>query len=233
MLSILSLILFLAGILFLILPYGYQLIGLVLLFIAFLLRIAHHRKLFGSIIALVCPILLILEIPIISAAHTSVPSSVDYLILLGAGVNGTVPSLSLLDRLETATNFMHANPNCKVIVTGGQGPGEDISEAEAMSIYLINQNIAADRIIKEDKASNTYENLAYSLKIIETSTKKETTAPTIAVVSSEYHLYRAKLCAEKLGYSVYTIAAPTSNWLLKINYFLREAPAVVKTWLTS
>ena len=63
--------------------------------------------------------------------------------------------------------------------------------------------------------------------------KKETTAPTIAVVSNEYHLYCTKFCAKKLGYSVYTIVAPTFNWLLTINYFIREAPAVVKTWLTS
>ena len=111
----------------------------------------------------------------------------------------------------------------------GQFPGG----ADLLFLYLINQNIAANHIIKEDKASNTYENLAYSLNITENHTKKETTAPTIAVVSSEYHLYRAKLWAKKLGYSVYTIAAPTSNWLSKINHFLRKAPVIVKTWLTS
>ncbi len=232
MLKLFTILFFVAGLLFLLLPYGYQMIGLVLLFIAFLLQLSHHRKLVGSILAIVCPLLLLLELPIINAAHTTAPDSVDYLILLGAGVNGTVPSLSLLDRLEITVDYMHANPDCKVIVSGGQGPGEEITEAAAMETYLIDQNIDANRIIKEEQAANTMQNLAYSFEIIEQETKKETTDLSVAVVSSEYHLFRARLCAQKLGYSVYTIAAPTSNWLLKINYFLREAPAVIKTWLT-
>ena len=222
---------FFTGLIFLFLPYGYQMIGLAFIFLAILLCLSSHRKLVASLLAIVCPLLLIIEIPIIQAAHTDVPDGADYLILLGAGVNGTTPSLSLLDRLEVTADYMHANPDCKVIVTGGQGSGEDITEAEAMETYLLNQNIAADRIIKETQATNTAENLKYSFEIIESQTK-ETTAPVIAVVSSEYHLYRAKLIANKLGVHVYAIAAPTSNWLLKINYFLREAPAVVKTWLT-
>ena len=230
--KLITIVLFLTGFLFLILPYGYQMISLIFIFSATLLLLSSHRKLVGSILMIVCPLLLFLEIPIISAARTSAPDNVDYLILLGAGVNGTMPSLSLLDRLEAATNYMHANPNCKVIVTGGQGPGEEITEAQAMETYLLRQNIAGNRIIKEEKATNTLQNLSYSLAIIRKDSEKKTTEPLIAVVSSEYHLYRAKICAEKLGYSVYTIAAPTSNWLLKINYFLREAPAVVKAWLT-
>lgn len=172
MLKFVNILFFIFGLLIVILPYGYQMIGLLLLFVAILLRLSHHRKLVGSILAIVFPIFLFLELPIINAAHTSVPRSVDYLILLGAGVNGTIPSLSLLDRLETTAEYMHANPDCKVIVTGGQGLGEDITEAEAMETYLINQNITADRIIKEEQATNTYENLAYSLKIIESETKK-------------------------------------------------------------
>ncbi len=232
MLKFLTLIFSLSGLLFLFLPYGYQMIGLSLLFIAILLKLSPRRKLIGSILAIICPLLLLLELPIIHGAHTSAPDSVDYLILLGAGVNGTVPSLSLLDRLEVTADYLHANPNSKVIVSGGQGPGEEITEAKAMETYLINQNIDPNRIIKEAQAANTMQNLAYSFEIIEQDTKNETTELSVAVVSSEYHLYRAKLCAQKLGHSVYTIAAPTSNWLLKINYFLREAPAIVKTWLT-
>ncbi len=219
----------LIGLFFLFVPYGYQMIGLAFLFLAFLLYIAKkHHKLVGSLLAVVCPIVLILEIPIIQAAHTHIPVEADYLILLGAGVNGTTPSLSLLDRLEAATEYLKAHPDCKIVVSGGQGPGEDISEAEAMEAYLLHQKIAPERIIQEDQATNTVENITYSYALIE----KEAKNPVVAIVSSEYHLFRAQLIARHLGYDVYTLAAPTSKWLLKVNYFLREAPAVVKTWLT-
>ena len=228
----LSLIFFIIGIFILLLPYGYQMIGLAFLFLSLLFLLSPHRKLVGIILAISFSILVLLEVPIIHSARTTAPASVDYLILLGAGVNGTTPSLSLLDRMEITVDYMHANPDSKVIVSGGQGSDEDITEAQAMETYLLSQNIEPSRILKEEKATNTLENIEFSYELIEIESKKETTELTVAVVSSEYHLFRAKLCAQKLGYSIYTIAAPTSNWLLKINYFLREVPAVIKLLLT-
>lgn len=217
------------GIFFILLPFGYQMIGLVFLFAALLCFLSNHKKIVITLFSIAISSILFLEIPILRASHTDAPDNVDYLILLGAGVNGTTPSLSLLDRLEAATEYLQSHPNCKVIVSGGQGTGEDITEAEAMENYLIKQNISIERIIQENQAKNTYENISFSYNII----KKETTDnPIIAVVSSEYHLYRAKYIANELGYTTYGIAAPTSNFLLKINYFLREALAVIKMWIT-
>ena len=227
--KIASIISCLIGLFFLFIPYGYQMIGLGFLFLSLLLLLVRkHPKIVISLLAVICPIILLMEIPIIHSAHTTAPDDVDYLIVLGAGVNGTTPSLSLLDRLEATADFMLAHPDCKAVVSGGQGAGEDITEAQAMTTYLLNQGIAADRILPEDKATNTIENIRFSYAIIE----QESSNATVAIVSSEYHLYRAKLIANHLGYDVYTVAAPTSKWLLKINYFLREAPAVIKTRLT-
>lgn len=213
-------------------PYGFQMIGLAFFFLAALLCLSNHPKLAASLLAIACVVVLLLEIPVVRAARTDVPEPVDYVILLGAGVNGTTPSLSLLDRLEAAADYMQKNPACQIIVSGGQGPGEDITEAVAMETYLVKQGIAPSRIVKEDQATNTLENLSYSFQLIAGLNAGQSAAPSVAVLSSEYHLYRAKLIAQSLGYSVSTIAAPTSNWLLKINYFLREAPAVIKAWLT-
>lgn len=222
-----SLIFLFVGLFFCLSPFGYQMIGLLFIFFSLLIFLfIKHRKLFIGLLAVLCPIFLLLEVPIIKAAHSDLPSNTDYLIVLGAGVNGTVPSLSLLNRLESTTNYLRTHPNCIAIVSGGQGPGEDISEAEAMETYLLAQGIPAAQIIKESKARNTIENITYSYQLI----PQDDHQPVIAIVSSEYHIFRAKLIAKELGYDVYALAAPTSNWLLKINYFLREAPALVKTW---
>lgn len=217
----------LIGMLLVLLPLGYSMLGLCFLFLAFLLIISKHRKLFASVLASSILILLLLEIPIWQNARTDAPPNVDYIIVLGAAVNGTEPSLSLLDRLDTATQFLYAHPNCKVVVSGGQGNDEDISEAQAMFDYLSSHGIASSRILLEPNASNTEENIKFSLSLIH----KETTTPIVAVVSSEYHLYRAKWIGKQLGYDLYGIAAPTSYFLLKINYFLREALAMVKVYL--
>lgn len=226
--KIVSTSLLLLGTLIFLLSSSYRMIGALLLFLSVIFYLSKYPKIAISLFVIFSLTLLLLEIPIIQASRTDAPDDVDYLILLGAGVDGTTPSLSLLDRLETACQYLKSHPQCKIIVSGGQGSGEDISEAAAMENYLLLQDISPDRILKEDQAENTYQNLAYSFEII----KKETTTPKIAVVSSEYHLYRAKIIAQKLGYHVYGIAAPTSNFFLKLNYFLRESLAVVKTWLT-
>lgn len=222
-----SVICALLGIIILLLPFGYQMIGLLFLFAAALCLLSRYRKLVIVLLTFFCSALLLIEIPIIQSARTDAPEDVDYLILLGAGVNGSTPSLSLLDRLEAATAYLKDHPQCKVVVTGGQGPGEDLTEAQAMEAYLLSQHISASRILKEEKAENTEQNIAFSYAIIQ----KETNAASVAIVSSEYHLYRAKYLARELGFSAYGIAAPTSGFLLKVNYFLREALAVLKTWL--
>lgn len=225
--TIISYIFLFIGLFFFFASFGYQMIGLLFIFLSIMIVLfKKYKKLFWSLLSIVCPLLLLIEIPIVCSAHSDLPPNTDYLIVLGAGVNGTTPSLSLLDRLEATTEYLRAHPDCMVIVSGGQGTGEDISEAEAMQLYLLNQGIPAKQIIKEDQARNTIENIAYSYQLIPQQNHK----PIVAIVSSEYHIFRSKLIARELGYDVYALAAPTSNWLLKINYFLREAPALVKTW---
>lgn len=228
---IISAIFFVVGILLFFFAAGYNMIGLCFVGAAILLFISRFgrrgHRLIAIMLAVFVPTLIGLEIPILRAARTDAPDTTDYIIVLGAGVNGTTPSLSLLDRLETATSFLKAHPSCRAVVSGGQGPGEEVAEASVMREYLLRQGIAEDRILLEDMATSTEENLRFSFALIE----KETTDPVVAVVSSEYHLYRAKYIAEKLGYTVFGVASPTSNLLIKINYFLREAPAMIKAYL--
>lgn len=147
-----------------------------------------------------------------------------YVIVLGAGVNGTTPSMSLRDRLNATYDYLIANPDTICIVSGGQGPGEEITEAACMYNDLTARGIDPARVWQEDQATDTRENIANSLALIEARTG---TRPTEAgIVSSEYHLYRAGEFAKEQGLTSIGIPAETSWVSLRINYFLREIVAV-------
>lgn len=158
------------------------------------------------------------------AAVNAPAQNCEYIIVLGAGVNGTTPSLSLRERLDAAYDYLAANPETVCIVSGGQGRGEEISEALCMYNDLTKRGIDPARVWMEDQASNTRENIVYSLDLIEKQTGIRPT--TAGVVSSEYHLYRAGLFAGEQGLTAVGIPARTSWVTLRINYFLREIAAV-------
>ena len=219
---------------------GYSVMALVFGGIGFLLVCAHAivilnrsraktaRLLNKILLGLVVVGLIVFtaaEIPVCSAARTDPDPEADYLIVLGAGVNGRVPSLSLQDRLKAALDYLHTYPRSIAVVSGGQGSDEDISEAEAMRLYLENKGIEPARIIMEAQASSTKENLSFSLKkIYEAGGSIDS---QIAVVTSEYHLYRAKKIAHSLGFDPVGVAAKTSLPVLRLNYFIREALGVI------
>ena len=158
------------------------------------------------------------------AAMGTPHTNCEYMVILGAGVNGTVPSLALKNRLDSAVQYLHAHPQTVCIVSGGQGAGEEISEALCMYNYLTAQGIGKERVWMEDQATSTRENLAFSLSLIESKTGSRPTR--IGILSSEYHLYRAGLVAKELGISPIGIPGKTTLPFLFLNYFLREIPAV-------
>ena len=161
---------------------------------------------------------------VVSGSRGNGDRSCDYLIVLGAGVNGTVPSLSLQDRLIAARDYLQDNPQTICIVSGGQGRGEAITEAACMADWLIRQGIDPERIWLEERATSTRENILYSLDLVESRTGIRPV--TAGIVSSEYHLFRAGLLAKSLGLESVGIPAATHRTSLKINYFLREIVAV-------
>lgn len=147
-----------------------------------------------------------------------------YIVVLGAGVNGRTPSLSLRNRLDAAYAYLEAHPQAVCVASGCQGSGEDISEAACMYDYLTEKGIAPERIWQEDRARNTRENLAFSLDLIEARTGSR--PEEIGLVSSEYHLYRAGLFAAAQGVRAHGIPGRTTWPTLFLNYFLREIAAV-------
>jgi len=163
---------------------------------------------------------------IVSAAYPETLPACDYIIVLGAGVRGTVPSLSLSERIGAAYDYLSANPDCIAVLSGGQGPGEEITEAACMYRELAEMGIDPSRMLLEEKSTSTIENLQFSLDLIREVSGRQPTE--IGIVSSEYHIFRATLFAKKLQLESFGIPAKT-NWLsLRLNYYLREIVAVWK-----
>lgn len=148
----------------------------------------------------------------------------DYIVVLGCGVNGTVPSMLLRERIDAAYAYLIAHPDTICVVSGGQGPGEDMTEAACMFRELTAMGINPARIWQEGRSTSTEENLEFSLDLIESRTG--TRPGHIGIVSGEYHLYRAGLMAEAYGLTSSGIPATTAWLPLRINYHLREIAAV-------
>ncbi len=147
-----------------------------------------------------------------------------YAVVLGAGVNGTVPSRALRVRLETALKFARENPDAVLVLSGGQGAGEDISEAQCMFTWLTGQGVDAARLILEDQSTSTEENLTFSRrKLTELGAEQK----NVTVITGGYHIARARLMAADLGYPSTTARAAYSGYpVLELNYYLREVPAI-------
>ena len=178
----------------------------------------------GALVLIAAAGFVILELPILRGAHTDENPKADYLIVLGAKVNGTTPSHAMHDRLTAALDYLNAYPDATAIVSGGQGDDEGISEAEAMRIWLEAHGVAPGRILLEDRSETTRQNLENSFAIMRE--RGADPADGVAVVTSEYHLYRAREIASALGARPIGVAARTSIFGMRVNYFIREGFAV-------
>jgi len=167
---------------------------------------------------------IILQGLIISGAKTD-GTEADCLIVLGAGLRSDAPSLILRTRLNKAAEYLLSHEEVPVIVSGGLGRGETVTEAEAMSRYLIARGIGENRIWKEELSTSTQENLLFSLGLMEEKGLDVDNAKVI-IVSNEFHLYRAKLIASKAGLDASGMAAQTPGLFLRVLYSGREAFAL-------
>jgi len=183
-----------------------------------------------SLIGIALAGLIGIEIPIIVSARTDNNPEAPYLVVLGAQVVGTQPSQSLWDRLLTARDYLDAYPDAKAVVSGGQGEGENISEAECMKEWLVSNGISENRILMEAKSTSTYENIKNSLSVIKEDGGDS--SGRIAIATSEYHVYRAKLNAKKLGAQPLGVAARSYERLQMCAFFVREAFGVAVALLT-
>ncbi|WHY79620.1 YdcF family protein [Neobacillus sp. WH10] len=167
-----------------------------------------------------------LQFKIIQYSRVEAPKNADYLIVLGARVKSTVPSLAFASRINAAAKYLKENKDTIVIASGGQGTGEDISEAECIKRELVKQGINETRIILEDHSTDTYENINFSKKLIPSNAKVG------LVVTNNFHLYRAISIARDQGLDVQGLPAKTP-WKAVIKSYTREYLAITKFYLKS
>ena len=149
----------------------------------------------------------------------------DFIVVLGAQVQGDGPSLTLKKRLDRTLEFLQANPDKTVIVSGGQGADEVHTEASVMAQYLLARGAQPAQVIEEDQASNTRENLLFSAALAEA---RGIDTSRVLIVTSDFHMCRAKYIAKTLGMEPYGLTSRTWPWILKLNYTLREVFAFCK-----
>lgn len=147
-------------------------------------------------------------------------------VVLGCRVYGTRASLMLEERIDAAYAYLCENPGADCIVSGGQGDGEDISEAECMARELIARGIDPERLHLEDRSVSTRENLAFSKEIL----AQQGMRPEIALITNEFHQYRAARIAASLDLDSGAVPADTAWWLLP-TYALREMYGILYEWI--
>lgn len=194
-------------------------------------RCLHHKILrylvfFAGGLAGTILVLVIVLTTLMLRAMGNEPQGNETLVILGCRVYGETPSLSLRERLEAAYEYLEEHPDVYCVVSGGQGDGENISEAECMYRYLTGRGIDGDRIFMEEASTTTRENLEYSLALI----KEEGLPQEIAIVTSEYHQYRAGLVAKELGLENTAVCGKTAKWLLP-TFYIRELYGILYQWV--
>ena len=204
----------------------------ILLFYTLMPMIGLRLPTFAKITTRVFTVILILgllvvgitEAVIVHASFGDPKETVDYMVVLGAKVNRDGPSVSLWDRICGAYEYLEEHPDVIAVVSGGQGTDEPITEAECMYRELVNLGIDPKRIWIEDNATSTWENLNFSLDLIEEKTGVR--PEKLGVLSSEYHLFRASLFAKACNVEFVGIPARTSRLSQMINHFMREVAGV-------
>lgn len=213
-------------------------IGIVLLVIGIWLRGIVSRiqkcmkKRVGKVFVFLCGFIILMIIAVASVetvfmirAATKSPAPDATIVVLGCRVYDGKPSKTLEGRLDAAYDYLIENENAVCIVSGGKGTNENMSEAECMYQYLVEKGIDEKRIYREDQSRTTRENLEFSKQIIEENGLNE----NIAIVTSEFHEYRAGLIAKDLNMSYGSIPSKTNTILLP-TYYVRELYGILYQW---
>ncbi len=160
-------------------------------------------------------------IPVLLGMDLPMPERTDYVVVLGAQVKKTEPSRALLKRLQKALECAEKMPAAKLILSGGKGDGEVITEAECMRRYLTEHGVREERLILEDRSTTTRENLIFSDRLTGCSKSR------CGILSNDFHICRALRIAARLGYTdAVGIDAP-GDPLMELHYIIRESAALI------
>ena len=149
-------------------------------------------------------------------------AGLDYIIVLGAQMKAGGPSAVLQFRLDAAYDYLIANEDTLCVVSGGQGANEPCTEAEGMYAYLVERGIAPERILMEDKSTDTSENIAYSAALIGGTDKD------VGIVTNNFHVFRGVMLARHAGFENACGISARSNIYFQPNNLVREFFGIMK-----
>lgn len=152
---------------------------------------------------------------ILNLVHLKKKRRLNYIVVLGCGIRGREVTPLLASRIDRGIGLLQHNPHAQMILSGGQGPGEEIPESEAMAAYAVQKGVDRNRIIMEQKSVSTEENLLFSKELMNRE------KPKIAIVTTAYHVFRALILARKQGMKCVGFGAKT-KWYFTLNALIRE-----------
>ena len=166
---------------------------------------------------------------ILNGDHDKIIGEPKLMIILGCSVKPWGPSILLKDRLNTALEYLKIHKDLIIVVSGGQGPDEYISEAQAMKDYLVEHGINKKKILIEDKSFCTEQNLKFSVGILNNNGYDINQG--VIIVSNGFHLARVRILWNKIikKNNLSSLAAPSSHNLSRLKMFIREPIALLKT----
>nr|WP_207757981.1 YdcF family protein [Pseudoflavonifractor phocaeensis] len=169
---------------------------------------------------------------VLCGAHDHVRGDPQVMVILGCQVKPWGPSVLLQDRLDKALDYLKDHPDLTIVVSGGQGPDEPVSEARCMYDYLTEHGVDGAQILMEDQSHNTVENLRYTMDLL-AEAGYDTTADMV-VVSNGFHLTRVRMLWSRVcggDYNLSTLAAPSSHVPSRLKMYIREPLALVKSFV--
>lgn len=162
------------------------------------------------------------EAQVVSAMNTKPQEDMEYIIVLGAAVRGTTPTRPLKLRIQTAYEYMIANPDTILIASGGKGTDERISEAECIRNILVEMGLDESRILLEDESRDTEENIQNSYELISSKDTK------VGVVTNSFHIWRSLQIAKNQGCENVSGVPAKTLMPVGIHYVVREFFGYVK-----
>ena len=163
-------------------------------------------------------------------AYDHIQGEPEVMVILGCQVRQDGPSVLLRDRLDEALDYLEDHPDMTVVVSGGQGPDEPTSEAQAMADYLTAHGVEEEKVLLEPDSHNT----AQKFRLFQTAAGPggDRHLGRMLLVSNGFHLTRARMLAERAGFEqVSTLAAPASHLPSRLYMYVREPLALVKSFL--
>ncbi|MCI8537520.1 MAG: YdcF family protein [Oscillospiraceae bacterium] len=174
----------------------------------------------------------VLEVIVLAGGRDTMFGAPKVMIVLGAKVESWGPSVLLRDRLDEALDYLEDHPDLTVVVSGGQGSNEPMTEARAMRDYLVEHGAAEDRILLEERSHNTWQNLKFSYALLREQGYEEQ-MDSVLVVSNGFHLARVRLLFPRVweNGTLSTLAAPSSHLGGAVYSYLREPAALIKSFV--